>query len=442
MASLDTTEVRSVLTEIVDPRVKLLQDKSAILWNLIDAGDAKETNARGVRVVAEAQSNPSMLWFPEGGKYPPGGTRRFIPMNITYARFAIASRMTRDAMEQPAAQLIVSDLLNAVKADTRTAMKEFNQQTYRDGSGVKAIVQSRDSGTQVTMALPFRARQLMPEGAYNFYAGNAGTRNAGGQTGATYAVGQKIGSGTSTIAATGGIVQSTGVTVFDTVPADVMPGDIVTWENSYGRAIHGLDYIVDNGTGLFQNASRSDYAQLRSIVDDAGGAALSVARLNKLMFQIKYLRGTERGTGLGKNLVIVSSPTQVHRYTSLGEIGSNGNILTDLPGGQRILDLGYGGVSFMGLNWIEDVDCPDDVLYLLDLSSIDKYELKPLKVVPLVGNESGLAPIPGFDANGVGSYYDAGMYVMTGKFDLGSSDPQRNMKIKNLSTSGYATGLF
>jgi hypothetical protein len=437
MASLDSTEVRTVLTEIVDPRVKLLQDKSRILWNLIDRGTPKETNARGVRVVAEAHSNPSMLWFPEGGKYPPGGTRRFIPMNITYARFAIAARMTRDALEQPSAQLIVSDLFNNVKSDTMTALKEFNQQAYRDGSGVKAVVQTRDSGTQVTFALPFRSRQLIQEGNYNFYAGTARTTN-----GTPYVVGQKIGTGTSTISATGGSINnSTGAVVFDTVHADVIAGDVLTYENSYGRAIHGLDYIVDNGTGLFQNASRADYSQLRSIVDDAAGAALSVARLNKLMFQVKYLRGTDRNGISGRNMVIISSPTQANRYVSLADVGSNGNVLNDMPGG-RAIDLGYTAYKFMDMAWIEDVDCPDDVIYMLDLDSIDKYELKPLRVVPLVGNDSGLAPIPGFDANGVGSYYDAGMYVMTGKFDLGSSDPQRNMKIKNLSTTGYATGNF
>lgn len=439
MASLDANEVKAVLTEIVDPRVKLLQDKSAILWNLIDKGDAKETNARGVRIVAEAHSNPSMLWFPEGGKYPPGGTRRFIPMNITYARFAIAARMTRDAMEQPSSDLIVADLLNNVKSDTLTAMKEFNQQSYRDGSGVKAVVQSRDSSTQVTFAIPFRARQLVAEGSYNFYAGTARTTNSN-----PYVVGQKIGTGTSTIAATGGITGSTGQVTFDSVPADVIIGDIITWENSYGRAIHGLDYIVDNGTGLFQNASRSDFSQLRAIVDDAQGALLSVARLTKLVHMQKYLRGTGTAAGLGKNIVIISSPTQINRYEALGDVTSgvpSGAGINSTPN-NRALDLGYSAFTFKGMTWIEDVDCPDDTIYMLDLDSIDKYQLKPLRVVPLVGNESGLAPIPGFDANGVGSYYDAAMYVMTGKFDLGSSDPQRNMKIKNLSTAGYATGLF
>jgi hypothetical protein len=424
MGTLDTNELKTVLREIVDPRVKDLVDQSAILWNLVGRGGARETNARGVRLIAEVRKNPSMLWFAEGGKYPPGGTRRFLPMNVTYARFAIAARMTRDTLEHSGARALINVLADSVESDTRTGLKEFNQQAYRDGSGVKAIVTTRDSGTQVTTALPFRSRQLMHEGAYNFYAGTA--RGA-------YVVGQKIGTGTSTLSAK---VEATGVTTFDTVHADVIAGDVITWENSYGRAIHGLDYIIDNGTGLFQNASRSDYSQLRSIVLDASGTALTVAMMNKLQFQAKFLRGADNMN----RTIMLSSPTQVNRYATLGDVSTNG--LTAMPAG-NILDLGYSGYRFGNSTWVEDTDCPDDVLYWLNLANIEKFELKPFGIVPLVGNDNGIAPIPGFDANGVGSYYDAGMYVLTFKGDLGSMDPaQAGMKIKNLSTSNLATGLF
>jgi hypothetical protein len=425
MVTLDTSVLQIVLREIVDPRVRDLTDTSAILWNLVTQGEAKEITARGVRQVAEVRRNPSMLWFAEGGKYPPGGSRKFLPMNMTYARFAIAARMTRDALEHSDANMLVNVITDSVQSDTKTGLKEFNQQAYRDGSGVKAVVEVRNSGTQVTTAVPFRSRQLLEDGAYNFFAGTARSG---------YVVGQKIGTGVSTLQT---IVNSSGLTTFDTVHADVVAGDIITWENSYARCIHGLDYIIDNGTGLFQNASRADYRQLRSLVDDAGGALLTVARMNKMLFQAKYLRGNTRDKTM---FTMLSAPAQVHRYASLGDVSTGG--LTDMPAG-RVLDLGYTAYKFGDMTWIEDVDCPDDVLYFLNLELIQRFVFKEFGIVPLVGNENGIAPIPGFDANGVGSYFDAGMYVLTFKGDLGSPDPQNaGMKIKNLSTSGLATGLF
>jgi hypothetical protein len=401
-----------------------LTDTSAILWNLVSEGTAKDINARGVKIVAQVRRNPSMLWFAEGGKYPPGGSRKFLPMNLTYARFAIAARMTRDALEHNDANMLVDVIADGVSSDTTTGLKEFNQQSYRDGSGVKAIVQSRDSGTQVTCALPFRNRQLLEDGAYNFFAGTARSG---------YVVGQKIDTTTSTLNSQ---TISTGASVFDHVHADVTAGDIITWENSYARCIHGLDYIIDNGTGIFQNADRSSYRQLRSLVDDAQGALLTVARMNKMLFQAKYLRGINNKV----NFTMLSAPSQVHRYASLGDVSTGG--LKELPAG-RVLDFGYSAYQFGNMTWIEDTDCPDDVLYFINMELIQRFVLKPFGIVPLVGNENGIAPIPGFDANGVGSYFDAGMYVLTFKGDLGSPDAQNaGMKIKNLSTAGLASGIF
>jgi hypothetical protein len=430
MPAFDTTELTKVIREVLDPRVRDLFNRSAILWNLVNEGTAKETNPRGVRIVGLARPNVSMLWFGEGGKYPSGGRRSFVSMTVLYRRYAIASRMTRDTLEN-SAEAIISLVKDDVRDNTKQAMVELNQQGYRDGSAVKGVVSASVSGANgtITFALPFRARQIFVEGVYNVYAGSVHDG---------FAIGDKIGTGVMTCLSK---TDSTGVAVFDSVPVNVVAGDVVTWEGSFGRAIHGLDYIVSNATTDYFGIDRSLFPQYRSIVDSSGGD-LSIAKLNKVLFQIKYLKGADSHSSRVDNLMIVSAPTQANRYVNLGDPTAAGTA-TSIRRNTSFkdpLDLGYKTYEFQGIRWVEDTDCPDDVLYMLNRASLNKFNYKELGIVSMVGTENGIAPIPGFDANGVGSYFDSGLYVMTWKGDLASPDPGQNIKFTNLGTSGLAVG--
>lgn len=429
MPAFDTTELTKVIREVLDPRVRDLLNRSAIFWNLVNKGQAKQTNPRGVRVVGLARPNVSMLWFAEGGKYPQGGRRSFVSMTVLYRRYAIASKLTRDTLENKA-EAIIDTLTDDVRDNSKQAAVELNQQAYRDGSAVKGVVSASVSGAggTITFALPFRARQIYIEGRYNVYAGSVHDG---------FAIGDKIG---GVIVATSK-VDSTGVVTFDTVPTLLAAGDIVTWEDSYGRGIHGLDYIVSNATTDYFGINRADFPQYRSIVDSTGGD-LSVAKLNKVLFQIKYLKGADAHLKRIDALMILSSPTQANRYINIADPTAAGTStsLRRSTSFSNPLDLGYRTYEFQGISWVEDTDCPDDTLFFINRESIWKFVYKELGIVPLVGTDNGIAPIPGFDASGVGSYYDAGMYVMTWKGDLASPDPGQNIKLAPLNTAGLAVG--
>jgi hypothetical protein len=204
-----------------------------------------------------------------------------------------------------------------------------------------------------------------------------------------------------------------------------------------------LDYIVSNATTDYFGIDRSVQSQYRSIVDSSGGD-LSVAKMNKVLFQIKYLKGADSHRQRVDSLMILSSPSQANRYINIADPTAAGTS-TSLRRGTKLtdpLDLGYQTYSFQGIQWVEDTDCPDDTLFFLNRESINKFSFKDLGIVPLVGNESGIAPIPGFDNTGVGSYFDAGLYVMTAKCDFASPDPGQNIKLTNLGTSGVAVGYL
>lgn len=427
MPAFDTTELTKVIREVLDPRVRDLLNRSAIFWNLINEGQAKQTNPRGVRIVGLANPNVSQLWFSEGGKYPAGGRRTFVSMTVTYRRYAIASQLTRDTLENKA-EAIVDVMSDDVRDNTKQAMVEINQQAYRDGTGVKGVVSTSTSGAAgtITFALPFRAKQIFKGGVYNVYAGSAHDG---------FSIGDQIGTDI-TVASK---VDSTGVVTFDTVPANLAAGDIVTWKGSYNKAIHGLDFIVSNATTDYYGIDRSLYPQYRSIVDSSGGD-LSVAKLNKVLFLIKYLKGADGHRKRIDALMILSSPSQANRYINLADPTAAGTN-TSLRRNTSLrdpLDLGYQTYTFQGIQWVEDTDCPDDVLFYLNRESLWKFQFKDLGIVPLVGTENGLAPVPGFDSSGVGSYFDSAVYFMTWKGELASPDPGQNIKLSNLGTSGLA----
>lgn len=339
MPAFDTTELTKVIREVLDPRVRDLFNRSAILWNLLATGQAKETNPRGVRIVGLASPNVSMLWFAEGGKYPAGGRRTFVSMTVLYRRFAIASRLTRDTLENKA-EAIISVLKDDVKDSTKQAMVEMNQQSYKDGTAVKGIVSASTSGANgtITFALPFRARQIFVGGVYNVYAGTAHDG---------FAIGDKIGTGVMTATAK---AESTGVVTFDSVPVNVIAGDVVTWENSYGRGLHGLDFIVSNATTDYFGIDRSLFSQYRSIVDSSGGD-LSVAKLNKVLFQIKYLKGADVHQKRISSFLIVSAPSQANRYVNIADPTAAGTTtsLRRSTSFKDPLDLGYNTYTFQGI---------------------------------------------------------------------------------------------
>lgn len=426
---LNNAELQTVLTEIVDPYIADLTNKAPVLYNLLEDGEEERVNSKGVRLTAKVRGNPSMNWFSEGGIYPEGGNTKRINMYVNYSRFAIATRLTRDVLEQSTSQTIVNILTDSVKDDTASALKEFNQQSYGDGIGTKMTVLSV-AGSTITAKGVYGSTQLIVTGKYSIYAGSA---RAG------VIVGQKLGDVELTALPSKTTATFASLAVPATLTHALVDGDVLTYKNSYGLSIHGLDYHISSGTGDYQGSSRDTYSELRAYEFDAAGNALTVAMLNRLIFQAKYLRGNNK---VDDSYIIISSPAQAHRYIGMADVsasGANRTTITAMPDGKK-LDLGYTTYSFAGLRWIEDTDAPDNKLYVIKRSLLKRYVFKKLGLVELTGSANGIAPIPSFDSDGVGSYRDAGMYVMTAKFDFGSPDPAMlGMKITNLSTTGVAT---
>lgn len=419
MATFDTTEARIIMLEIVNPDIAKLFDESKNLWNILSKAEVSDTNTRGVRLVAKVRPNPGMKWKAESDRMAVAGTSRKIEMNVTFADFNMAGRITGTALDTTDRHALAKALSDRMAEDIDTALAEWNQASYEDGSGVKAVVTSGGGTATITFAAPFGSRRVLNEGRYDFYS-PAGVLRAGGPY---------------TVTATGVDQAASTVTFTGTVNAAVVAGDYLVYEGGFGKTITGLRKIIDNGNGTFQNKSRATEPLLKGIVDDAGAAALSVAAMSSLKHKVMYK--AKDGATRANDFTMISAPSQHEAYLELGFPLISYN---DGGGAGKNLDLGFGTASFEGLPWVLDNVAPDDEIFFLRRNTIKRFELKKLGVLDRGGNTLHL--VPAFDTSGVGAHYEEYVYYINAKGELGSTEPNANARLKNLATANLPHGRF
>jgi hypothetical protein len=468
--ALNNAELAVVLKEVIDPEIIDQVERTPTLYKLIPKG-GQSMNARGgsdvskdgIYMYAKVEPNPSIAWFGEGGKYPVGAASKRVKFSAGYSRVAITSRLTRDVLEGADKSAIINVVTEEITDDTKSILKEISQQLYGDGSGKKAVVAA--SGHTLASGIlkvePYTTG-LLVRGKYDVISGSAADRDPDAGT-VSIAVGgvvgtYEVGSKTNSTVTLGSFTKNADTQAFGTFSAadlsdtngdtaaspDVVAGDMLVLSGSYGKCITGLDYHINSGTGAYQGlpgAGRADYPTFRAYTYDMNAAGLTVASLYKVIFQARYAR---RNDILDGDYVILSAPTQTHAYALLGDVSSalyaaaapnNRTGLNAMPNNGS-LDYGFRSFKFAGINWIEDIDCPPDVLYVINFSKFKIHEFKPLSKV-FEGN--GFMPVPGFSEGGAGSYTDNVLYTMTWKGQLVTKDPQMaGIKMYDLKTEGLA----
>ncbi len=158
-------------------------------------------------------------------------------------------------------------------------------------------------------------------------------------------------------------------------------------------------------------------------MDDAGQAGITVGRLNKSKYALRYrVAGTE-----AMNVTMISSPTQFDLFTRLGHnlirfAGAGGEFRGDF-------DTAKHGNS----EWIQDVDCDDDRIYGLALDTFKRYQMAPFGILRKDGLDYRM-----YTSNGTGSDKYTGWVGV--KFNLACRKPNANFVIKNLATTDGAIG--
>lgn len=419
MATFTSADIEAVLKEHVNPVLKEQFEQERMLYNLI--GESGEpVNSRGTRIVSRVRPNASFAWFSEAGAFPAPGKEEYIEMKVFVTRCAMGFEFSGDFLNQiDTEENLVRGLSQVLSNYTDTSKKKLNQHMYGDGTGKLASVVSNDSTTQATFSTTsangslFGVRKLDAGGLYDFYSTAGVIRVAGNANGAQL----------------NSKVESTGVGTFDgtlTVPTDVAATDIAVHRGSYNKAVIGLAAHVSNSTGAYQGISRATYPMLKAGVDDAGGAGITVGRLNKNKYAIRYrIPGTE-----AMNVTLISSPTQYDLFTRLGH-----NLIrfTDAPN-QSTFKGDFAVAKHGNSDWLVDVDCPDDIIYGVDLNCFKRYVMKPFGAYREDGMDYRM-----FFSNGTGSDKYTGW--LGAKFNLGCDKPNANFAITNLAVTDGAAGF-
>lgn len=410
MSTANAAQLDPALLEPVEPILSKHFEENRTVTKRIATSD-KKMNTRGIRVPVYIRPATSFAWFPEGGSHAPPDAPTYIETKVYPVRCSVGYDFTGTWLR------MVGDSNSLVKGITSyfsqiqaSGLKKWEQAFCATYTGELAVVVSRDSSTQVTVSTTFANgstwsnRKLHPKTRVAWYS-SAGA--------------QRTGSGTLSIVSESTVpVPSTGVTTFDAVPTDVVATDIAvfgdpTTAGSYTRALNGLQDFV-SASGVIQGQSRTTYRELQSLVDNAGGAAITSTRLRKNKSAMRF-----RAEGAMPNFPILSSVAQYDMFERqfLNRIR--------FVGGETAKDSVK--AMFDEHEWETSVDIHDDRIYLDPCSDIKWYPMKEWGRY----NEDGQDWRMNF-SNGTGADKFTGWFGSEGNF--GCSQFRKKCVITNLST--------
>ncbi len=359
MSTLNASTLEPTLIEVVEKTLEKHFEESRTLTKRVKTGE--KINTRGIRIPVYVSPSQSFNWFPEAGAYATPLNTTDIETKAYPVRCSAGYEFSGTYFREiNGTDNIIGSLTNQLTRIQASALKKLEQSFCATQTGELAVVLTNDSATQATMSITyaggslFGARKLLKNTRVAFYSSAGAQRTTGGTLGI--------------VSATTPPVQSTGVVTFDVVPSDTVATDIVvfgdpTTAGSYNRAVTGLQDFVAS-SGVIQGQSRSDYPELKSLVDNAGGAAITVSRLRKNESALRF-----RTEMAAQSFTIVSSIPQKDLFERQGTNqirypGGGGNMRQDM------------NPQFGEYEWLTSPDIHDDRLYYLFFDAFSWHELK------------------------------------------------------------------
>lgn len=414
MGALNFSQVEAIIIEGVNPEIQKQFEESKQLYNRFLRGKAKKINNRGYRIANFARPSGSDGYFGEAGAMPATDNPQFYEMRVYPTRYATGFDFSGDVIDnltEGDPDALIDAVTDIIELSADTAKKTLDYQVAGKSTGEIAVVLTRDSGTQATMASTYAAGSLwgaikIKEGArLQFIDPATGT----------------VRNGATAVVQEGGVNRSTQAVTFDAVGAAVAAGDLVVFENSYNRAPHGLYDLINNDTGLMQGQSRASRPDLRSVVVDNGGALINVAVLVQLMLSLRF-RTEEQG-----GFTLFSGPTQKAGFMS------NAYNLERFQGGGGTLRMDFDDVQFgKGGSWEAFVGIDPDRVYGILEAKVQKFELMKFGAYA----KDGLTMR---QYTSGGTFYDRWLGWLGTKYDLGALKFGCHFLLKNNSVANLPT---
>lgn len=414
--AVNIATITPALEQLVEDELRPQFEQEPTSYNMFAAGSGQYVNAKGWRIPSYLRPPTGVSAIGEGGSFaqPSAETNddMFVSAetNMTMA-FEFTGSAMRDVND---ASSLIKGIGGLMKMRTMALMKEANFQVFNDGSTARATFKSNSSGV-LTL---YNAIDHTP------LAGGYSTKGA-----VQTRVGQYYDWYDSTLATFRGSVVGTAKTnktltvTSASVPAGATDGDILVLSNSLYKGPRGLRYIINNDTGLFQMQSRSTYPELKAIVEDLNGAAITVATFNKVK------RNLEARAGVGKAKTVVAIIPEAQDQ-ALVQLGQN---FKRWDGDAKTFDGAFADFRHGDTVCKKDPDAGEDEVYLVVPSEIKKYQRSALDIIDLDGQKLRMRA----GVSGYGS--DAYTGAIGGWYNLGSAEPRCHALIKRCAVSGLAS---
>lgn len=317
----------------------------------------------------------------------------------------------------------VNTLTDKMRSTTEMVLKDMNQQTYLDGTGVRATASAVDSVGILPVDRVKYCRVGMHVNIVSTADGvsmrGVGESDPGDTAGSYY---QKRWTITAITPATPSITVGIGS---PPVPTDItsnVTGDMVVRHKAMGVEMTGLGAIVDDGlnnagAAVLQDIDRTTSPLWKAKVIDLNGAGLTLNSMQIAMDIPEIVSG--RRTDL-----VVGSYNARDQYLQL--------LVPQKRFQDLKLDGGFQVLEYNGRDFLVDVDCPDADVFFLNRSSIQKYGLFDLAFVEQTG---GILKHASLSAGDV--FYG----FMRAICNLGTTQANANSKITDMLVDSSYSGI-
>jgi len=335
-------------------------------YSMFTAGSAESINGKGFRIPSYLRPPTGVSGIAEGGSFaqPSAETNDDMyvgVMNMTMS-WEATGRVLRNVKDESS---LIKGIGGVMENRTKALKKEANRQAFNDGSGLRGIYKS--GTTTVTL---YNALDHTP------LAGFGSTKGAVHMN-----IGESYDWYDTTLATYRGTVKPTAKTnktiTIGAAISGATDGDILVLSNSLYKMPRGLAYHANNDTGIYQLQSRSTYPELKSVVEDLNGAAITVSTFSKIK------RNLESVAGVGKAKTVVGILSEA-QDDALCRLGQN---FKRWAGNEKTFDGSFDEFRHGDTITKKDPDCDEDRIYLVVPNEIKRYEEMPFGTFNLDGNQ-------------------------------------------------------
>ena len=412
MAS-NLTNINAALKYLYLPRLQSVVNTRNVLSSRLQTNtDLTSVSGRSAVVPINIRPSQAIGARADEGALPTPQQQTYVECQIPYKYNYATIRITHQAIaasrnDEGSFIRVISSEMEGIERDLRNDM---NRQHFGAGEGSLGTIASADnSANTITMdSTTHQVKTGMVIDVWQNASGSHAARNTALTVNSVSGAVVTVAAATISSIASTDWVTRTGSRAAGTAEA-----------NRYERM--GLEGIVNNDTGTFQNISRNTYPEWKAQVFDNSGTdrAITANILDDALLTIE-----EQGEG-----TVSFGITNRIQYRKIADLMTANRRYT--PGDQQKFEGGFTAIEWGGVPIVFDRDChpqsnttetDDDVLYFLDEDTLGFYELSDFDF----DDEDGdvLHRQQGY------AYYDATLFKYG---NMGCTDPGNNGVIKDLT---------